>query len=86
MHITHHHHHHNSDGDGDDSDGTSFTDDEADEAHQMALDEQAEEDRLIRNGGAGIPVGPVRDYPYVSKLCLTYRVTRTVHPNRYFPQ
>ncbi|KAF7298243.1 FCP1-like proteiny domain-containing protein [Mycena chlorophos] len=35
------------------SDGTSFTDDEA-----AVFDEQAHEDRLIRNGGAGIPTGP----------------------------
>ncbi|KAF7321330.1 FCP1-like proteiny domain-containing protein [Mycena kentingensis (nom. inval.)] len=38
------------------SDGTSFTDDDADE--RRVFDEQANEERLIRNGGAGIPVGP----------------------------
>ncbi|KAJ7593852.1 NIF-domain-containing protein [Mycena floridula] len=37
------------------SDGTSFTDDEGDE---QALDEHAEEVRLIKNGGSGIPIGP----------------------------
>ncbi|KAF7315380.1 FCP1-like proteiny domain-containing protein [Mycena indigotica] len=35
------------------SDGTSFTDDDA-----VVYDEQAHEERLIRNGGAGIPLGP----------------------------
>lgn len=35
------------------SDGTSFTDEEAE-----LIDEQAEEERLIRNGGSGIPIGP----------------------------
>ncbi|KAJ7072386.1 NIF-domain-containing protein [Mycena amicta] len=34
------------------SDGTSFTDDDA-----VVYDEQAHEERLIRNGGAGIPIG-----------------------------
>ncbi|KAJ7287601.1 protein phosphatase [Mycena rebaudengoi] len=38
------------------SDGTSFTDDEGDDRH--ALDEQAREEILIRNGGVGIPIGP----------------------------
>ncbi|KAJ7497231.1 NIF-domain-containing protein [Mycena latifolia] len=39
-----------------DSDGTSFTDDEGDD--RRALDEQAQEERLIKNGGSGIPIGP----------------------------
>lgn len=39
----------------DSSDGTSFSEDEV----QHMVDEQAEEERLIRNGGAGIPIGPV---------------------------
>ncbi|KAK7057249.1 FCP1-like proteiny domain-containing protein [Favolaschia claudopus] len=39
-----------------DSDGTSFTDDEGDE--RRAYDEHAEEQRLIRSGGSGIPIGP----------------------------
>ncbi|KAJ6499365.1 protein phosphatase [Mycena sanguinolenta] len=38
------------------SDGTSFTDDEGDD--RRAYDEHAEEQRLIKNGGAGIPIGP----------------------------
>lgn len=42
----------------DESDGTSFTDDEGDDHH--AMDEQAEEERLIKNGGSGTPIGPVR--------------------------
>ncbi|KAJ6586857.1 protein phosphatase [Mycena vulgaris] len=39
-----------------DSDGTSFTDDEGDD--RRAMDEQAQEERLIKNGGSGIPIGP----------------------------
>ncbi|KAJ7188337.1 protein phosphatase, partial [Mycena filopes] len=39
-----------------DSDGTSFTDDEGDD--RRAYDEQAQEERLIKNGGSGIPIGP----------------------------
>ncbi|KAG2015997.1 protein phosphatase [Coprinopsis cinerea AmutBmut pab1-1] len=42
--------------DAEDSDRTSFTeDDDLEDAH---LDEDEEEDRLILNGGAGIPIGP----------------------------
>ena len=41
-----------------DSDGTSYTDDEGEDRHM--LDEQDEEERLIRNGGSGIPIGAVR--------------------------
>lgn len=46
--------------DGEDSDGTSsFTDDdELEDVHNLD-DFEDEEDRLISNGGAGIPVGPV---------------------------
>ena len=39
---------------GDESEGTSF-DDEDD-----LVEDEDEEDRLIMNGGAGIPIGPVR--------------------------
>ncbi|KAF7361950.1 FCP1-like proteiny domain-containing protein [Mycena venus] len=39
-----------------DSDGTSYTDDDGDD--RRAYDEHAEEQRLIKNGGAGIPIGP----------------------------
>lgn len=42
-----------------DSDGTSYTDDDIDHRQHMR-DEQEEEDRLIKNGGSGIPIGPVR--------------------------
>ncbi|KAI0066074.1 NIF-domain-containing protein [Artomyces pyxidatus] len=43
---------------GDESDGTSFTEDE-DVEEGAAIDEvEDDEDRLILNGGAGIPVGP----------------------------
>ncbi|KAJ7647393.1 NIF-domain-containing protein [Roridomyces roridus] len=41
--------------DSEESEGTSFTDDEGDD---RALDEQAREELLIRNGGSGIPIGP----------------------------
>ncbi|RXW14307.1 hypothetical protein EST38_g11552 [Candolleomyces aberdarensis] len=42
--------------DGNESEGTSFTeDDDLDDVH---LDDDEEEDKLIRNGGAGIPIGP----------------------------
>ena len=48
-------------GDGDESEGTSFTEDE-DMDDPNNLDEaEDEEDRLILNGGAGIPIGPVSD-------------------------
>lgn len=49
---------HHDDGD---SDRTSFTEDELDEPH---LDEDDDEDRLILNGGAGIPIGPVSQFRY----------------------
>lgn len=39
-------------GDGDDSEGTSYTEEDIDEPDD-------DEDRLIVNGGAGIPTGPV---------------------------
>jgi hypothetical protein len=39
-------------GDGDDSEGTSYTEEDIDE-------QDDDEDRLIFNGGAGIPTGPV---------------------------
>lgn len=38
--------------DGDESEGTNYSEDEVDE-------QEDEEDRLIFNGGAGIPIGPV---------------------------
>jgi carboxy-terminal domain RNA polymerase II polypeptide A small phosphatase len=44
--------------DSEDFDGTNYTDDEGEDRHM--LDEQDEEERLLRNGGSGIPVGPVR--------------------------
>jgi carboxy-terminal domain RNA polymerase II polypeptide A small phosphatase len=43
---------------GDESDGTSFTEEEAEDV--PGIDEaEDDEDRLIQNGGAGIPIGPV---------------------------
>ncbi|KAH6914161.1 HAD-like domain-containing protein [Coprinopsis sp. MPI-PUGE-AT-0042] len=41
--------------DGDESDRTDYTDDDLDD---HLLDEDEEEDRLISNGGTGIPMGP----------------------------
>ncbi|KAE9411165.1 NIF-domain-containing protein, partial [Gymnopus androsaceus JB14] len=52
------------DSDSEASDGTHFTEDdqvEADLHQSLLLEEQAEEERLIRNGGSGIPIvdGPI---------------------------
>lgn len=47
------------DSDSEASDGTHFTEDdqvEADLHQSLLLEEQAEEERLIRNGGSGIPI------------------------------
>ncbi|TFY74513.1 hypothetical protein EWM64_g9499 [Hericium alpestre] len=43
---------------GDESDGTSFTEDEEAEEPGGVEEIEDEEDRLIMNGGAGIPIGP----------------------------
>lgn len=43
--------------DGNESDRTSFTED--DDLNDVDIDEDEEEDKLIMNGGAGIPIGPV---------------------------
>lgn len=50
-----------------DSDRTSFTDD--DDHHHMR-DEQDEEENLIKAGGSGIPIGPVRllSLPFLTSL------------------
>lgn len=46
-------------GDGDETDGSDFTDDDdLDDEHDMD-DVDDDEDRIIMNGGAGIPIGPV---------------------------
>ena len=44
---------------GDESDETSFTEEEDAEESGPAEEPEDEEDRLILNGGAGIPIGPV---------------------------
>lgn len=49
---------HSADLSEDDSEG-SFTDYDHDQA---IIDEQEEEERLIRNAGNGIPIGPVRSF------------------------
>ncbi|KAJ7287606.1 HAD-like domain-containing protein [Mycena rebaudengoi] len=60
--VLHHNHHNKRDSavpanDGDESD-TSFTDDEDMDDINNVDEAQDEEDRLILNGGAGIPIGP----------------------------
>ncbi|KAF8919958.1 HAD-like domain-containing protein [Mucidula mucida] len=45
-------------GDGDESEGTSFTEEEDPEDLNNVDELEDEEDRLIMNGGAGIPIGP----------------------------
>jgi RNA polymerase II subunit A small phosphatase-like protein len=42
---------------GDESEGTSYTED--DDVDEHIDDAEDDEDRLIMNGGAGIPIGPV---------------------------
>ena len=54
---------------GTESDGsTSFTEDEDLEDQGPLDDIEDEEERLIMNGGAGIPIGPVRSQDCVSQL------------------
>ena len=60
--------------DAEDSEGTSYSEDED-------LDEQDEEERLLMNGGAGIPIGPV--CASSSKVLHVYTLNRTVSQNRY---
>jgi len=48
------------------SEGTSFTDDEFHDAPEE--DMEAEEARLVANGGSGIPSGPVSSDPFVEPL------------------
>jgi hypothetical protein len=73
--------------DSEDSDGTSYTDDDGEDRHM--LDEQDEEERLIRNGGSGIPIGPVRPLTpffiyYILTLADVYY--RTAFQSHYYPQ
>jgi RNA polymerase II subunit A small phosphatase-like protein len=59
----HQHQHHTADGSviDDESDETSFTEEEDGDDAIAALDDaEDEENRLIMNGGVGIPIGPVR--------------------------
>jgi hypothetical protein len=70
-------------GDNDESDNTSYTDDE--ELDDGGVDEiEDEEDRLILNGGAGIPIGPVRIFIFFYILCLTPRCSRTGSQDHYY--
>lgn len=58
--------------DGEDSEGTSsFTDDDEIEDVNNMDDIEDEEDRLISQGGAGIPIGPVRvpTHPQTTLVC-----------------
>jgi len=61
--------------DAEDSEGTSYSEDED-------LDEQDEEERLLINGGAGIPIGPVR--ASWSPILHVYTLNRMVSQNRYY--
>lgn len=65
-------------GDGDESEGTSYTEEEIDE-------QEDDEDRLIFNGGAGIPTGPVSSLPSLSSSSSFYPIHRTEIPNPFFP-
>lgn len=48
----------------DESEGTNYSEDEVDE-------QEDEEDRLIFNGGAGIPIGPVSTTPHRARLFIS---------------
>jgi hypothetical protein len=65
-------------GDGDDSEGTSYTEEDIDE-------QDDDEDRLIFNGGAGIPTGPVSSSPSLASPSSFYPIHRTAFPNPFFP-
>lgn len=65
-----------------DSDGTNYTDDEAEDRHM--LDEQDEEERLIRNGGSGIPIGSVR--PLKPFLCPIFLLSCGYIPQDGIPK
>jgi hypothetical protein len=54
---------------GDESDGTSFTEDEEVEDVPGIDEVEDDEDRLILNGGAGIPIGPVS---YMTLLSIIF--------------
>jgi len=71
--------------DSEDSDGTSYTDDEGEDRHM--LDEQDEEERLIRNGGSGIPIGtdglpkpllPPISPEHIGRKCLVLDLDETL--------
>lgn len=53
------------------SEGTSFTEDDDQDLH---VDEEDEEDKLILNGGAGIPIGPVSSPSLVNFSILSFFV------------
>lgn len=74
------HEHRNRDSDKDSDGSTSYTDeDDIEEAN--AMDEvEDEEERLIMNGGAGIPIGPVRH------SCYSHRVRRLTHSQDGLPR
>ena len=71
---------------GDETDGsTSFTDDDELEEGTPVDEIEDEEERLIMQGGAGIPIGPVSDCP-CSLLCSKYTTShdRMVSQDHYF--
>lgn len=69
---------------GDDSEGTSFTEDEDIDG----LDDlEDEEEKLIMDGGAGIPIGPVCSSPILCTIpTSSHSRTRMVSQNRYYLQ
>jgi RNA polymerase II subunit A small phosphatase-like protein len=65
-------------GDGDESEGTSYTEEDLEE-------QEDDEDRLIFNGGAGIPTGPVSSsHHQLSLFSPFYPIQRTAFPNPFF--
>jgi RNA polymerase II subunit A small phosphatase-like protein len=70
---------------GDESEGTSYTEDEDVDDHLD--DAEDEEDRLIMNGGAGIPIGPVSFWhPYIRLPQINlFAIHRMVNHDHFSP-
>jgi len=72
---------------GDESDGTSFTEEEEVEDVPGIDEAEDDEDRLILNGGAGIPIGPVSALKSLSiKSARPYMFRRMVFHDHFCPQ
>ncbi|KAK7472625.1 hypothetical protein VKT23_000738 [Stygiomarasmius scandens] len=78
--------------DSEDTEGTHYTEDEAEDP--SSLEEQAEEERLIRNGGTGIPIGsdgrPMPLLPpiapeHVGRKCLVLDLDETLVHSSFKP-